>query len=169
MKALAVILSVVMIIGMSQVAVTRAQEPSPTPGPLTPVVPTPGGTGDICGTPQYAGGQTINVLNLRIVLPTAGDFTANFGVSNPGGQFVRVCFVQGNSAVVFNLEGKETNRIVNSSSAAEMLDQVVRSVQVVPSTAIPATAQPSTATPAAPTPTTSGPISPPSTGNAGLR
>jgi hypothetical protein len=94
-------------------------------------IATPGPPGsNICAAGQYTGGQTVIIRNLEITLPAGGDYQANFGIADPGGEFVRVCYVQGNSAT-FNLEGRETSRVVNDPTANAVLDQVAASVRPV--------------------------------------
>jgi hypothetical protein len=110
----------------------RAQAQIPTPGP-------PGS--NICGAGQYTGGQTVVVRNLEITFPSGGDYTAHSGLADPGGEFVRACYVQGNSAIFFNLEGRETSRVVKDPAANSTLDQIAASVRVVaqtPGTPMPA-------------------------------
>ncbi|MPZ50249.1 MAG: hypothetical protein GEU75_13295 [Dehalococcoidia bacterium] len=79
---------------------------------------------------NYTGGQTINVRGLSIALPAGGDYSVIGGIADPGGEFVRVCYAQGNSAIFFNLSGVETDRIVNSPSAEAVLNEIAASVRV---------------------------------------
>jgi hypothetical protein len=156
------------------------QAPEPTPSPVTsptpvqpssaPAVPLPG-SGSICAPAQYQGGQSVIVDNLLITFPGDGGYTAGGGIADPGGEFVRVCFVQGDSAIFFDLSGNERSRIVNVPSANAVLDEIARSIRLVGPSPTPASSLrqiQQTATPVA-TPTPAGTIRAPTTGTAGLR
>jgi hypothetical protein len=136
---------------------TLAQTPLATPttaatvGPPTPTatqVPIqtlpPPGTGSICVS-QYSGGQTVSPTlsvnaTFQISLPAGGNYGIGGGIADPGGEFVRVCYVEGNSAIFFDPMGRETSRVVNSQAANAVLDQIAREIRVVPSS--PATISP---------------------------
>jgi hypothetical protein len=81
----------------------------------------------------------------QIALP-AGNFAITGGIADPGGEFVRVCYIEGNSAIFFNPQGRETSRFVNNPSATPVLDQIARGLRVTPAA-----------------------FRPPETGDAGLR
>src|SRR2546423_2389371 len=122
------------------VGVGSAKPQSPTllaPTPTLIVVPIPSppppGSGTICGTATHTGGQTVSPFfppsaTFQIALPT-GLFAIGGGLSDPGGEFVRVCYVEGNSVIFFNPQGQETTRIVNNPSAGAVLDEVVRGIR----------------------------------------
>jgi hypothetical protein len=157
------------------------QTPEPTPSPVTasptpvqpssaPAVPLPG-SGSICAPAQYQGGQSVIVDNLLVTFPGDGGYTAGGGIADPGGEFVRVCFVQGDSVIFFDLSGNERSRIVNVPSANAVLDEIARSIRRVGPSPTPASSLrqiQQTPTPVA-TPTPAATIRAPATGNAGLR
>ena len=115
--------------------------PSPAATATPPVLPPPpvvGPPGSPICTAQYSGGQTISPIlpvraTFQITLPPGGSYGVSGGIADPGGEFVRVCYVEGNSAIFFNLEGRETSRAVNNPSANAVLDEIARGIKVGPS------------------------------------
>jgi hypothetical protein len=136
------LLSLIVAATFIALGAARAQTPTPAPTPTptptvfpppAPLIPPPG-SGSICVS-QYDGGQTVTpVLPVRalfqITLPPGGHYSVNGGIADPGGEFVRVCYVEGNSAIFFNPEGRETSRVVNNPSANRVLDEIARGVNV---------------------------------------
>jgi hypothetical protein len=152
--------------------------------PETSLAQTPVGTATLqtgmCGPAQHSGGQTITVLNLQFTLPAGpGQYSSSFGRLSTGETIVRVCYLQGNSAIVFSQDGSERSRQVNDASAAAVLNSIAASVRVqAPPATTPGPGLIPTQPPAAPTsaplaptppPSTSPPIVlPPNTGSGGL-
>ena len=121
--------------------VAGAQTPPSPAATATPPVPPPPAVGPpgspIC-TAQYGGGQTISPIlpvraTFQITLPAGGTYGVNAGIADPGGEFVRVCYVEGDSAIFFNLQGRETSRAVSIPSANAVLDEIARGIKVGPS------------------------------------
>lgn len=109
--------------------------PKPTSPPVSKVSPTPEKEPvSICETPgrDYAGGQTVTLGKFTVALPQGGDYRISVGVGDGGG-FVRVCFRQGNSAVLLSsADGREIERTINSPAAAAVLDAIRTSAKVNP-------------------------------------
>ena len=92
--------------------------------------------GPICSAQgAYPGGQIVDALNLRIRLPATGTYNVNFGISDPGGEFIRVCYVEGNAAIFFARDGRETSRRLTDTSSPAMVmpvfDEIARNVQLL--------------------------------------
>ncbi|HLF78596.1 MAG TPA: hypothetical protein VJB57_14030 [Dehalococcoidia bacterium] len=103
---------------------SSAQTPVPTPTPQT----------NMCGPAQHSGGQTITVLNLQFTLPAPGDYSSAFARLSSGETLVRVCYLQGNSEILFRQDGSERNRMVNNAAAANVLNAIAASVKTVSAT-----------------------------------
>jgi hypothetical protein len=131
--------------------------PTPTPPPA-PTVSPPGPGANICGGESHAGGETVKVLDrLEVLLPQQGRFVVSFGVSDPGGEFVRVCYVEGNSAAFFDTEtGRLRSLVINDPTAEPVLRAVVVTVIATPT-------PPASVSRPAPR------LGPPNTGSGGLR
>jgi hypothetical protein len=152
-------------------AVASAQE-SPTPAPTG----TGTATANICSGTGLRGGERIPTVNGASVTPPGGG-TFVIG-TNPRGEFSTgsafiVCYVEGNAEVTISSSDCEEIGRENPDDdpgADFVLDMIVDSCERTAPTATPM--QPSQGSDDAMTPTptaTSGTISPPSTGDAGLK
>jgi len=105
----------------------------------------------------------VTVLDrVQVALPPGGHFIVTFGVRDPGGEFIRVCYVEGDSAAFFRTDTGALDSLVLNHPSAEAVLRAVR-VSVI------ATPTPVLATRSAPTPTSTASVSPPGTGSGGLR
>lgn len=142
--ALGAVLVVTLLTASSGALLAVEETPAPLPPPVTP---TPGPTtsgpslvnptgGPVCSAQgAYPAGQIVDVLNLRIRLPATGTYNVNFGIADPGGEFIRVCYVEGNAAIFFARDGRETSRRLSDSSAPSLVtpvfDEIARNVQLL--------------------------------------
>src|SRR5689334_17874374 len=118
------------LLGLASVGAQTPVSPAPTPTVIAIPIPRPAppGSGSICEAPTHAGSQTVVPFfppgaTFQIALPP-GKFAIGGGISDPGGQFIRVCYLEGNSAIFFDLQGRETSRIVNNPGASSVLDAI---------------------------------------------
>ena len=72
----------------------------------------------------HAGGQAVDALNLRIRLPASGTYNVNSGIADPGGEFVRVCYVEGDAAIFFGRDGRETVRRLSATSSPSAVNPI---------------------------------------------
>ena len=98
------------------------------PNELRPRPRKSAGRADLQREGAYAAGQIVDVLNLRVRLPASGTYDVNFGIADPGGEFDRVCYVEGNAAIFFARDGRETvRRLTDTSSPALVTPSSTRS------------------------------------------
>jgi hypothetical protein len=160
---------IIMILTALFVPTASAQEATPTLIPTTTVP-------NLCtGAPQQRGGQSYPVGGQpslprnRVTLPGGANFAITIAPP-PDVGFV-VCYVEGNARVFISLSCQEIRREnpTDNESADLLLDVIVDSCEVI-ATPTPTPAPPTNDATATPTATASGTIiTPPDTGNAGLR
>ena len=167
LSLLAIAAVAVFSLGIS--AVTSAQEATPSPSPTTPATP------NICVGDAQRGGKTITVLGrTEIGLPGGANFvigTNPRGASSSGTAFT-VCYVEGNARVTISTSDcDETGRDnpTDNKIADLVLDGIVDSCEVIAQTPTPTPAANEDATPTATATGGGTTITPPDTGDAGLK
>jgi hypothetical protein len=170
LKKVSVIAGVLALaVSLSIAAIASAQEPSPTPAA------TGTSTAKLCPTGGTRGGEELQAVNGASVTPPGGGtfvvIPATPGVSSP--QFT-VCYVEGNASVTISAQTCDEISRQNpddSDTADFVLDVIVDSCQMGATTPTATATTPAagngTVTPTATAAT--GPISPPNTGDGGLK
>jgi hypothetical protein len=147
---------------------------SPTPNATATVTSTPVPTatvqGQFCQPPGMQGGVPIEVVRDVVQVTPPGGGTYDWALLPPSSaesQF-RICFIEGNALVFISLDCREIRR-VNPGTAANanaVLDAIVDSCEVIAPTPTP---QPAATVTVAPTQAPRPVITPPDTGDSGLR
>jgi len=154
-------------ISLGVVAVASAQV-SPTPAPTGTAAPS------VCtGVPQR-GGETVTLGQNAVTPPGGGDFTIQAVAPPPDIGFI-ACYVGGNASVTISRECDEISRENpdDDPGADFVLDLIVDSCERISPTATPTQLSQGSndddVVTTTPTATSGSTISPPSTGDAGLR
>ena len=161
------------LLALSAAGLASAQV-SPTPNATATFTSTPVPTGTVqnpfCQAPGRPGGVPIEVVRDVVRVTPPGGGTYDFAILPPSSaesQF-RICYIEGNAVVFVSLECREIRRVNpgTNANAGAVLDAIVDSCEVIAPTATP---QPAVTATAAPTQAPTAFITPPDTGDAGLR
>jgi hypothetical protein len=172
LRKLVLFFAVVFAVLAAGMAGSVSAQVSPTPSATATATSTPAPTATsharLCST-GTAGGVPIEVIGgvVRVTPPGGGTFAPGLLPPTEGSQFL-ICFVEGNARVFISLQCREIRRENpgNNVNADAVLDAIVDSCEVIAPTATPQAAATATAAATqAPRPV----ITPPDTGDAGLR
>ena len=149
--------------------VTAPATATATPTPISATA-TATAQARLCSTPGTAGGVPIEVVRgvVRVTPPGGGTFHWSITPPTSAEADFSVCYIEGNARVFISLECREIRRQNpgNNATANAVLDSIVASCQRIAPTSVPTSAAGTPVPTATPIRST---ITPPDTGDAGLR